>query len=53
MVDGRLKSPLGRAYTPHMRPLPDVPSDPVVEARLASEKAAGKTATRSLRVSIE
>jgi RNA polymerase primary sigma factor len=33
-VDGRLKSPLGRADTPHMRPLPDVPSDPALEPRL-------------------
>jgi RNA polymerase primary sigma factor len=33
-VDERLKSPLGRADTPRMRPLPDVPSDPALEPRL-------------------
>ena len=33
-VDERLKSPLGEADTPGMRPLPDVPSDPAVEPRL-------------------
>src|SRR6266516_4316336 len=32
--DERLKSPLGRADTPRMRPLPGVPSDPALEPRL-------------------
>ena len=33
-VDERLKSPLGRADTPRMGPLPDVPSAPAREPRL-------------------
>ncbi len=33
-VDESLKSPLGRADTSAMRPLPDLPSDPAVEPRL-------------------